>query len=74
MMARLLWYLDLSSPHQNKKLLSKFNPLWQNFLDLRMAAKCDFQQCGILTRVVDSDKHVQPPFKFKTQNDVRTIA
>ena len=25
----------------------------------------DFQQCGILTSV-DSDEHVQPPFKLRT--------
>ena len=25
---------------------------------------CDFQQCGFLTSV-DSDEHVQPPFKLR---------
>ena len=30
------------------------------------AVTCDFQQCGILTSV-DSDVHVQPPFKLKVQ-------
>ena len=28
------------------------------------AATCDFQQCGILT-CVESDEHVQPPFKLR---------
>ena len=28
------------------------------------AATCDFQQCGILANL-DSDKPVQPPFKFR---------
>ena len=33
-----------------------------------LAVTCDFQQCGILTRLessVDSDEHVQPPFKLR---------
>ena len=34
---------------------------------------CDFQQCGILTSV-DSDEPVQPPFKLRTPNDVRSVA
>ena len=31
------------------------------------AATCDFQQCGILTSV-DSDEHVQCPFKPRNSN------
>ena len=34
---------------------------------------CDFQQCDILTNV-ESEEPVQPPFKFKTQNDGRAVA
>ena len=29
-----------------------------------LAVTCDFQQCGILTSV-DSEEHVQPPFKLR---------
>ena len=32
---------------------------------VRRAATFDFQQCVILTSVVDTDKPVQPPFKLK---------
>ena len=32
---------------------------WGN---INSAVTCDFQQCGILTSV-DSEEHVQPPFK-----------
>ena len=34
---------------------------------------CDFQQCGILTRV-DSDKPVQPPVKLRIPNIVQSTA
>ena len=37
---------------------------WHYVIDNIRAATCDFQQCGILTSV-DSEKPVQPPFKFK---------
>ena len=32
------------------------------FLNNKWAVTCYFQQCGILT-CVDSDEHMQPPFK-----------
>ena len=34
---------------------------------------CDFQQCNILTSV-DSDEPVQPPFKVRTANGVKSVA
>ena len=34
-----------------------------------LVAKCDFQQCGILTNV-DSDE----PLSLETPNDVRSVA
>ena len=42
---------------------------WQ----VKWAATCDFQQCGILTSV-DLDEPVQPPLKLRTPNDVQSVA
>ena len=41
---------------------------WNTYI---CVAKCDFQQCGILTSVhVDSDEPVQPPFKLKGDSNL----
>ena len=68
------WY----PKHIFQKLRNKENRDWDHFNlelcrdvkfsssicnDIRTAT-CDFQQCGILTSV-DSDEHVQPPFKLR---------
>ena len=50
------------------------NSLFLSLTKAILAAKCDFQQCGILTSV-DSDERAQPPFKLrKTHNNVRSVA
>ena len=41
-------------------------------LKSKWATTCDFQQCDILVSV-DSDKHMQPPFK-SSPNDVLSVA
>ena len=38
----------------------------------KWTATCDFHQCGILTSV-DSDKPLQPPFKLRNSNAVRSV-
>ena len=40
---------------------------------LKLAATCDFQQCGIFTSVV-SDKPVQPLLSLETPNGVQSVA
>ena len=43
-MARFKCYLESLSPHQRKKkqkYVVKLDPLWQNFLDLRVVAYID---------------------------------
>ena len=36
-----------------------------SLFNINRAVTSDFQQCGILTSV-NSDEHVQPPFKLRT--------
>ena len=50
-----------------KRMTLCFYDMYQNLLNYEFrncAVTCDFQQCGILTSV-DSDEHVQPPFKLR---------
>ena len=49
-------HLKSSFKRQKARLVITENGKW--------AVTFDFQQCGILTSV-DSDEHVQPPFKFR---------
>ena len=49
----------------NRAYTQKQTLNWMEYTYLIWAVACDFQQCGILTSV-DSDEHVQPPFKLRT--------
>ena len=45
-------------------LCTHFHHFYSPTAAIKWAVTCDFQQCGILT-FVDSDEHVQPPFKLR---------
>ena len=46
--------------------------LCQTLHSYNWAVACDFQQSGIL-KSVDSDEHVQPPFKLQPPKDVQSL-
>ena len=59
---KLLEETDLVTLNNSRLVFNIFNPLMTT--PILLAATCDFQQCDIL-KSVDSDEHVQPPFKLR---------
>ena len=58
-------YVDSPITMSVKHRTSEVTLEWEGCLKYIWAVTCDFQRCGILTRI-DSDKPVQPPFKLRS--------
>ena len=55
------------SQGDHKNARNRQESIIKTHLKHKWSATCDFQQCDLLTSV-DSDEHVQPPFKLRNSN------